>query len=97
MNNQRLRNLTTGRLHTKMEHIYQDLEYLTGAPGIMTHQIPNANRALKPWLQERVTEPRFWEEAFDVTHEGETEIAPMTVEERAQFFERYAELPSPLL
>lgn len=29
MDIQRLRNLTTGRLHTEMAHIYQDIEYLT--------------------------------------------------------------------
>ena len=30
MDIQRLRNLTTGRLHTQMTDIYMDLDYLTG-------------------------------------------------------------------
>ena len=30
MDIQRLRNLTTGRLHTEMGHIYEDLELITG-------------------------------------------------------------------
>ena len=54
MDIQRLRNLTTGRLHTKMEHIYADIEHLTGAEGVMTHQLPNACRALEPYLREKV-------------------------------------------
>ncbi len=93
---QRLRNLTTGRLHTKIDHVYQDIEYLTGEPGIMTHMIPNAMRALEPWLREQVTDARFWDDVHDVTHVGETDVAPMTPTERAAFFERYRTLPSPL-
>ena len=36
MNIQRLRNLTTGRLHTEMGHIYEDLGIITGETGLMT-------------------------------------------------------------
>lgn len=89
MDIQRLRNLTTGRLHTKMQDIYQDIEFLTKTPGIFTHQIPKAADALKPWLQEKVTDPRFWEDKFDQTHIGEIELEPMTAEEVHEFFIRY--------
>lgn len=96
MNIQRLRNLTTGRLHTEMGHIYQDIEHLTGLPGIMTHQIPNAMRALKPWLRERVPDKRFWDGEYDTSHIGEYDIEPMTDDEREECFSRFSGLPSPL-
>lgn len=96
MDIQRLRNLTTGRLHTKMEHIYQDLEWLTGVSGIFTHMIPNVMRALEPWLKEKATEPRLWDGEFDTTHTGEYAIQPMTVDESQACLQRFGKLPSPL-
>ena len=33
MDIQRLRNLTTGRLHTKMDHIHEDLGFIVGDDG----------------------------------------------------------------
>ena len=64
MDIQRLRNLTTGRLHTHITDVYQDIEFFTGEKGIMTHMIPNAHRALEPYLREAVTDARlddvFW-------------------------------------
>lgn len=96
MNIQRLRNLTTGRLHTEMQHVYQDIEFLTGEEGIYTHMIPNALRAMEPWLKAKVADPRFWDDRYDTTHVGEFEISPMTDDERKEFFERYGTLASPL-
>jgi hypothetical protein len=95
MNNQVLRNLTTHRLHTNMGDIHEAIELLTGTPGVFTHQLPNAMTAMMPWLREKVGDPRFWDGAYDTTHEGETDIQPMTESERAEFFERFTELPSP--
>lgn len=96
MNIQRLRNLTTGRLHTSMGDIYQDIEYLTGEKGIMTHMLPNACRALEPYLREKVPETKFWEDEYDINHIGEVDVPPMDEDERKAFWERYGELPSPL-
>lgn len=95
MNNQRLRNLTTGILHTKMDDIYKDVEYLTGERGVMTHMLPNAFKAMQTFLQERLTDARFWDGQFDTTHDGETEIAPMTPQEARDFWQRFGALPSP--
>lgn len=96
MDIQRLRNLTTGKLHTKMTHIYEDIETITGTPGLMTHQIPNALTALKPWLLANVTDPRFWDDRFDITHVGDIELPEMSDEERDGIFARFTYLPSPL-
>jgi len=92
---QRLRNLTTGRLHTDMGHIYQDIELLTGMGGGMTHMIPNVMRAMTPWLKDQVTESRLWDGEFDTNHMGEIDIDPMSEAEQKLMLERYSELPSP--
>ena len=96
MDIQRLRNLTTCRLHTEMGHIYEDIEHLTGFKGVMTHQLPNALRAMEPWLRFKVTDPRFWDGEFDTSHVGEVELAPMSPEEQKEMWARYGELPNPL-
>lgn len=92
---QRLRNLTTGRLHTKMEDIYADVEYLTGEKGVMTHMLPNACRALAPYLRGFAADPKLWEDAYDPAHTGELDVPPMSAEQRAEFWKRYGALPSP--
>lgn len=96
MDIQRLRNLTTGRLHTEMGHIYEDLGLITGEKGLMTHMLPRAWRAIEPWLRENVTDPRFWDGEFDQTHTGEFDLPETTPEERKVFFERFAAMPNPL-
>ena len=67
MDIQRLRNLTTGRLHTEMGHIYEDLGWLTGESGLMTHMLPRAMDAVRPWLEEKVTDIK--QEDLDVLHQ----------------------------
>jgi hypothetical protein len=92
---QRLRNLTTGRLHTDIGHVYQDLEFITGEKGLMTHMLPNVMRAVEPWLKEQVTDEKFWDGEFDTDHSGEEFLRPMSEKERVEFFKRYEALPSP--
>lgn len=75
--NQQLRNLTTGRLHTKMEDIYADLEYLTGMEGLMTHMLPDANDSVQEHLKAQLPDERFWDGKYDTTHTGETNVEPM--------------------
>lgn len=96
MNAQRLRNLTTQRLHTTMSDIEEDLLFLTGTEGgILAHQLPNVMRAIEPWLRQQVTEPRYWNDKYDTDHVGEYDLRPMDDAERAAMFERYKALPSP--
>ena len=94
MDIQRLRNLTTGKLHTDVSHIYQDIEFFTGEAGIMTHMIPNAFKALKPYLESKIKDPRFWDNNYDPSHIGEIDVQPMNNTEKDKFFRRYRELPS---
>jgi len=94
MLNQRLRNLTTHRLHTYVGDVYEDIETLIGVRGIMTHQLPNALTAMEPWLKSKLPE-RFFDGQFDTTHTGETHIEPMTAAEQAEFWKRFGALPHP--
>lgn len=96
MDIQRLRNLTTGRLHTEVGHIYEDLGTITGEEGLMTHMLPRAMRAVEPWLREHVKDERFWDGEFDQTHTGELDLPVSTDEDRAAMFERYKAQPNPL-
>lgn len=96
MTNQRLRNLTTGILHTTMDDVVADIEYITGANGLMTHQLPRAFNAMHVWLKDRVQDERFWNDAWDTGHVGETyQLDPMTSDERNMFWRAYAAMPSP--
>lgn len=97
MDIQRLRNLTTGRLHTDITYVYEDLEEITGEKGLMTHMLPRVARAIEPWLRTHVTDPRFWDGEWDTTHTGEYELPEPTKEDRAAMFELYKAQPNPLV
>ncbi len=94
MDIQRLRNLTTGRLHTEIDRVYEDLEALTGASGLMTHMLPRAIRAVEPWLREHVTDQRFWDGEYDPAHIGEYELPQPTAADMEAMFDRYKAQPT---
>lgn len=96
MDNQRLRNLTTGILHTDIGCVYRDLERITGETGLMTHMLPRMLRACEPWLREHVTDPRFWDGQFDQTHTGKTRLPMPTDMDRKAMIQRYMAQPNPL-
>ena len=87
---QRLRNLTTGRLHTKMDHIYEDLGLITGQEGLMTHMLPNVMKACEPWLRTHVDDPLFWNDEYDINHNplGVIELPEPTEQDRADMLAR---------
>lgn len=86
---QRLRNLTTGRLHTEIGHVYEDLGAITGEKCLMTHMLPRAMRAVEPWLREHVSDPRFWNGEYDIGHTGEYPLPNPTESDRLAMIERY--------
>lgn len=90
MNIQRLRNLTTRRLHTKMSHIYQDLETILGKTDLTTDELPMARQACEPWLKEHVTDPRFWDSKYDTTHVGDLNLPTPSEADRKAMLERYS-------
>lgn len=94
---QRLRNLTTRRLHTEMTHIYQDIDAIIGEDGaVMTHMIPRLMESIDPWLREQVTDERYWDGQYDTTHIGEIELPDPSEDDRKAFLERYMSKPDPL-
>lgn len=95
MHSQRLRTLTTGRLHTNMENIYEDLEWLCGESGIMTHMLPNMLEAVAPWLRQYVTDERYWNGEYDPSHAEVLTLPAPTALERLEIWDRYRAIPSP--
>lgn len=95
MEAQRLRNLTTRYLHTHISHVYEDIEAITGMPGVMTHMLPNAAKALEPYLREVVPDPKFWNDKYDPTHAGTVDVPVMDEARRAIFVSAYTSLPHP--
>ena len=96
MDIQRLRNLTTGRLHTKMQHIYEDLKMITGESGLMTHMLPRVMQSVEPWLRQHVTDARFWDGKHDPSHVGEYPLPQSTAEDCTAMMKRYFAQPNPL-
>ena len=89
MDIQRLRNLTTTRIHTTIADAHEDLEYITGRD---CHGIPAIVPSIKPWLREKVQDTRFWDGEYDPTHVGFFNLPPMTENERMQLFSK---MPDP--
>jgi len=88
---QRLRNLTTRILHTKVSHIYEDLENITGEKGLMTHMLPRVIRAVEPWLRDHVKDVKFWDGKYDTRHTGDYVLSEPTESDRKAMIERYYE------
>ncbi len=94
---QRLRNLTTHKLHTEMVHVYQDINAIIGEDGaVMTHMIPGLLESIDPWLHEHVTDERYWDGQYDPTHIGEIELPDPSEDDRKTFLELYRSKPNPL-
>jgi len=88
MNIQRLRNLTTGIIHTKREHIQEDLEFLVGHE-IPETLLPEIASAIMPWLKEKLQDVELFELKYDPNHQGEVTLHPLTKPERESFWRGY--------
>lgn len=95
MEAKRLRNLTTGKLHTEIGCVYQDLEFITGEVGLFTHMLPNVMRAVEPWLKEKVTDAAYWDDKYSPDADGDYPLEPMDEQEKAKFRLRCEALPHP--
>ena len=91
-----MRNLTTGRLHTGIGDVYSLIDFITQSPGVMTHMIPRAMRAIDPWLRSKVTDERFWDDEYDTTHIGEFDLPHMTQDEAREFWRLFTDQLDPL-
>ena len=100
----RVRNLTTGVVHTSIEDIYKDIQMIFGHQALFNgilcqalgeHKIyAGVYYAIKPWLFKVVTDQRFWDDSFDVMHTGNYELPDPTTEDRIEmlklFYKWYA-------
>jgi hypothetical protein len=78
---QRLRNLTTSKLHTRLDDLHEDFERILGKP-ISSQSYEYARQAILLWLHENLKDPRFWDETYDPTHIGEVKLIEPTETER---------------
>jgi hypothetical protein len=85
----KLRNITTGILHTNIDDVYLFLEEYVGAKGIMTHQLGSAVKALTPILQTKLSDEWFREEWIKVGLDKVIEITDLTEEEKIKFWKEY--------
>ncbi len=90
-NIQRIRNLTTGILHTEFSHVVEDVEFLLGENGLMTHQFPGLLVTLNPFLHGISSDERFWNGILDLYHVGEIEVKPLNYVEKLAFWIKYSE------
>lgn len=93
IDSKRLRTLTTGRLHTEIHYVYEDLELIIGETGIMTHMLPNVLKAVEPWLRQNVTDPEYWDGAYNPNSTGTYMLPEPTAAERDQMKKLYKSLP----
>ena len=89
MDTQRVRNLTTQRLHTKMSDIYEDLELLMGEKGLYSHMLVRAIYSVRPFLKKVIKDDRFWNGEFDTKHTGTISFSGPTKTDRAEMFDRF--------
>jgi hypothetical protein len=75
-----------------MVDIFEDISYITGINGWMTHQLPAVLRAILPYLRRNITDERFWDGAYDPTHTGEIKILAMNEREQYEMWELYQQI-----
>lgn len=92
MDVQRVRNLTTGLLHTEMHHCYEDLSVISGLNTIYTHQIPNLTRAVLPWLREKIQDDKFFDGKHNPSEKGFFRLPKPTEYEQKEIIRRFTEL-----
>lgn len=94
----RVRNLTTGILHTCIEDVYRDLEAILGVSCLMSHQLPRVRECVLPWLREKTkNDPAFWDKDIKIETDWEIDCWSEPSEaERFVMLENYKAMPDPL-
>jgi hypothetical protein len=93
----RIRNLTTGILHTCIDDVYRDLAAIVGVDDLMTHQLPRVRECVLPWLQEKTkNDAAFWDKDIQIEADFEINLSEPSEAERAVMLENYKAMPDPL-
>lgn len=85
----KLRNVTTGILHTSMDDVYKFFEEYLGSDGIMTHHIPSAQDALLPILKTKLTEEWFDHSWLKENLDETIELPELTADEKETFWKAF--------
>lgn len=92
MDVQRLRNLTTGLLHTDVSHYYEDLLMISGVESpVYTHQLPALLRAVLPWLREKIQDDKFFNGKHNPSEKGVFWLPKPTKDEQKEIIRRFTE------
>lgn len=89
--NGKLRNITSGVLHTEIGDVYEFFNKYTGHDGIMTHHIPSAYKAMNPILKRKLPEEWFTKEWIK-DHEWlqkEVEVVDLAEDEKQEFWKSF--------
>jgi len=90
----KLRNITTGILHTNIGDVYLFLEEYLDVKGVMTHQLPSACRALNPILKKKLSKDWFTKEWQKNGLNEPIELPNLTKQEKILFWKKYEILSS---
>ena len=85
----KLRNITSGILHTTIGDVYTFFEEYLGAKGIMTHQLPSAGKSIVPILKSKLSAEWFINEWQKEGLSEKVEIDDLTETEKADFWKQY--------
>ena len=89
-----LRNITTGIIHTNIGDVYKFFEEYLGHKGIMTHHLPSAAEAIKPFLKERLSEEWFTDEWIKEGLNEPVELKELSKDEKFTFWGSFNKLNS---
>ena len=88
----RLRNLTTGILHTNMDDVYADIEAFTGMKRVMPHQLPSASAALQPHLRKHYKDQPVWDDEFNPNIGGDVPLISIPQDKMADYWKLYEKM-----
>lgn len=89
-----LRNITSMILHTNIGDVYTFFEKYVGAEGIMTHHLPSAGRAIKPILENKLSDEWFTDKWIKEGLDEKVELPDLTDDEKKQFWESFEKFNS---
>lgn len=82
----KLRNITSGILHTSVGDVYSFFEEYLGEKGIMTHHLPVAGKAILPILKRNLDDSWFTDEWVKEALDESVDIPDLTDDERTEFW-----------
>ena len=92
----KLRNITTGILHTDMDDVYEFFEQYLNEKGIYTHHLPSAGKAILPILKKKLPAEWFSKDYIITGLNEEAEVPDMTEEEKKEFWFSFGKYSSEL-